>query len=189
MTCGALPRPLVMDPRTSRLARLASLAALALYGVVSLRSPGDGRLLDNVDLAIHETGHLVFAPFGEFVTMLGGTLLQLLLPMAFVVHFLRRKERFGAAVCLWWVAQNCWNISVYIADARAQDLPLVGGGEHDWFYLLSALRGLENDLALARAVHGAGVLIFVASLALGLAATLVTRAPRTAGEPELDAAH
>jgi hypothetical protein len=177
-----------MDPRTSRLARLAFLVVLALYGVMSLRSPGDGRLMDSVDLAIHETGHLVFAPFGEFLTMLGGTLFQLLLPTAFVAHFLRRKERFGAAVCLWWVAQNCWNISVYVADARAQELPLVGGGEHDWFYLLSALRWLENDLALARAVHGAGVLIFIASLALGLAATLVAPARETA-EPELDPAH
>ena len=178
-----------MDPRTSRYARLAFLLVLALYGVASLRSPGDGRLLDNVDLAIHETGHLVFAPFGEFVTMLGGTLLQLLLPTAFVVHFIRRKERFGAAVCLWWVAQNCWNISVYVADARAQELPLVGGGEHDWFYLLSAMRWLESDQALARAVHGVGVLLFGASLVLGLAAALVAHAPEPAGEPELDAAH
>jgi hypothetical protein len=178
-----------MDPRTSRYARLAFLIVLALYGVASLRSPGDGRLLDNVDLAIHETGHLVFAPFGEFVTMLGGTLLQLLLPTAFVVHFIRRKERFGAAVCLWWVAQNCWNISVYVADARAQELPLVGGGEHDWFYLLSAMRWLENDQALARAVHGVGVLLFGASLVLGLASTLVAHAPVPAGEPEPDAAH
>ena len=189
MTRGSTARPLVMDPRTTRLARLAVLVALALYGVASLRAPGDGRLLDGVDLAIHETGHLVFAPFGEFVTMLGGTLLQLLFPLAFVVYFLRRKERFGAAVCLWWVAQNCWNISVYVADARAQELPLVGGGEHDWFYLLSALRWLENDQGLARAVHGAGVLIFGASLALGLAATLVAPAPATDGEPELDPAH
>jgi hypothetical protein len=176
-----------MDPRTSRYARLAFLAVLALYGVASLRSPGDGRLLDGVDLAIHETGHLVFAPFGEFVTALGGTLLQLLLPATFVVYFLRRKERFGAAVCLWWVAQNCWHISVYVADARAQELPLVGGGEHDWFYLLSDLRMLESDLALARAVHGIGVLIFVTALSLGLAAALATPAPRSA-EPELDTA-
>jgi hypothetical protein len=175
-----------MDPRTSRLARFAFLIVLALYGVASLRSPGDGRLLDSVDLAIHETGHLVFAPFGEFVTMLGGTLLQLLLPAAFVVYFFRRKERFAAAVCLWWVAQNFWNISVYVADARAQELPLVGGGEHDWFYLLSALRWLESDLALARAVHGVGVLIFVASLVLGLTATLISPALPGTEQPELE---
>jgi hypothetical protein len=105
------------------------------------------------------------------------------------VYFLRRKERFGAAVCLWWVAQNCWNISVYVADARAQELPLVGGGEHDWFYLLSALRWLENDLALARAIHGVGVLIFIASLALGLAATLIAPAQEATSETELDPAH
>jgi hypothetical protein len=161
-----------MSSRAIRLARLAFLAALALYGVASLRTPEAGRLLDNVDLAIHETGHLVFAPFGEVVTVLGGTLFQLIIPAAFVAYFLLRKERYGAAVCLWWVAQNCWNISVYVADARAQELPLVGGGEHDWAFLLGEAGWLARDVALARAVHGAGVMLYIVALALGIRAAL-----------------
>jgi len=156
-----------MDPRPVRVARLAFLAFLALYGVALLRAPGAGSLLDSVDLPIHETGHLVFAPFGEVMGFLGGTLFQLILPGAFVAHFLWRGDRYGAAVCLWWVAQNCWNISVYVADARAQELPLVGGGEHDWAYLLDAAGWLSQDLAIARAVHGTGVLVFLFALAMG----------------------
>jgi hypothetical protein len=166
-----------MSPRAIRLARLAFLAFLALYGVTSLRTPEAGRLLDNVDLAIHETGHLVFAPFGEIVGALGGTLFQLILPSAFVAYFLRRGERYGAAVSLWWVAQNCWNISVYVADARAQVLPLVGGGEHDWAFLLGEAGWLARDVALARAVHGVGVMLFIAALALGLRAALGAPVP------------
>ena len=164
-----------MSPRALRLARLAFVAFLALYGVASLRTPGAGRLLDGVDLAIHETGHLVFAPFGEVMAMLGGTLLQLLFPAVFVAHFLRRGERYGAAVCLWWVAQNCWNVSVYVADARARALPLVGGGEHDWAYLLGRAGWLAHDRAIARAFHAGGVLLFLMALALGLLATLAAR--------------
>jgi hypothetical protein len=170
-----------MSPRAARVARLAFLAFLAFYGVVSLRTSNNGRLLDSVDLAIHETGHLVFAPFGEVVGYLGGTLFQLLLPAVFVTHFLWRGDRYGAAACLWWVGQNCWNISVYIADARAQELPLVGGGEHDWAYLLDAAGWLAHDLAIARAVHTVGVLVFLISLWLGFRAA---NSVQPAEEPE-----
>lgn len=163
-----------MDPRTSRYGRLTLLGFLALYGVAILRDPGAGRLLDSVDLAIHETGHLVFAPFGELLGMAGGTLFQLILPCAFVVYFFTRSDRFGAAVCLWWVAQNCWNISVYVADARAQELPLVGGGEHDWAYLLDRAGWLMHDAALSRGVHATGVLIFAVALTLGVLAAWTT---------------
>ena len=163
-----------MSPRATRNARLLFLAFLGVYGVICLRTPGAGRLLDSVDLAIHETGHLVFAPLGEFLGFLGGTLFQLLLPTAFVIHFLRREDRFGAAVCLWWVAQNCWNISVYAADARAQELPLVGGGEHDWAYLLDALGWMSHDVAIGRTIHAIGVVIFAVALGLGFRAAQCT---------------
>jgi hypothetical protein len=155
---------------TSRVVRIAFMAFLAVYGVVLLRNPDAGWLLSSLDLAIHETGHLVVAPFGEVIGFLGGTLFQLIVPGAFVAHFLRREDQYGAAVCLWWVGQNCWNISVYIADARAQELPLVGGGEHDWAYLLDAGGWLHNDQAIARAVHATGVLVFLVALVLGVRA-------------------
>jgi hypothetical protein len=169
MTAGNLERLPIMD-RTVRIARLVFLAFLALYGVASLRAPEAGRLLDSVDLAIHETGHLVFAPLGEVPGFLGGTLFQLLLPAAFTAYFLRRGDRYGGAVCLWWVAQNCWNVSVYVADARLEELPLVGGGEHDWAYLLGAAGWLEHDIAIARAVHRLGIALFVIAIWLGFRA-------------------
>ena len=149
----------------SRAPRIALLAFLTIYGVVCLRTPDSFRLLDNVDLAIHETGHLVFAPFGEFVAVFGGTLFQLLVPAVFVGSFWRRGDRFAALVTLWWVAQNCWNIARYIADARAQLLPLVGGGEHDWAYLLDDLGLLSHDQVIASTVRGVGALLLVISVA------------------------
>lgn len=96
--------------------------------------------------------------------------MQLIVPMAFGGYFLRRGDRHAATVALWWVAQNLWNISVYIADARAQELPLVGGGEHDWAYLLDHLDLLAKDVAIGRAVHLLGVVLYVMSL-IGGAAT------------------
>ncbi len=143
-----------------RRARLFLTGALAVYGLPCLLRPEAGRILDAVDLAIHETGHLVFAPFGEFIGFLGGTLFQLALPIAFVVYFWRRADRHAASVALWWVAQNCWNVSVYVRDARAQALPLVGGGEHDWAYLLGRLGWLHHDQAIAGAFGLVGVALY-----------------------------
>jgi len=134
---------------------------LTAYGLYYLLVPGHFGLIDNVDLAIHETGHLVFGPFGEFLGYLGGTLLQLLFPTVFAWYFFRRGDRHAATVAAWWVAQNCWNIAVYVQDARAQELPLVGGGEHDWTYLLSELGLLQHDQTVGQLVRVAGLLIFV----------------------------
>ena len=151
-----------------RAARVTLTLALAAYGISYARDPGAGRLLDGVDLAIHESGHLVFGAFGEFVQFAGGTLMQLLMPLAFVGYFLRRRDPHAATVALWWVAQNLWNISVYVADARAQELPLVGGGEHDWAYMLGRLGWMARDTAIARGVHHAGVALLVVSSVAGV---------------------
>jgi hypothetical protein len=147
--------------------RLVLTAVLAIYGWLCLRTPGTYRWLDSLDLAIHETGHLVFAPFGQTLSVLGGTLLQLLLPAAFIVALWRSGDRHGATVPLWWMGQNCWNISVYIKDARTQALPLVGGGEHDWAFLLGEWDRLAQDQALGGVVYLLGVLLYAASMILG----------------------
>jgi hypothetical protein len=168
---------------TAKNLRLGGVVLLAIYGLICLNAPNTGRLLDGVDLAIHESGHLVFSLFGEIITALGGTLFQLIIPAAFVVYFWRRKDRYAAGFALWWIAQNLWNISVYIADARAQDLPLVGGGEHDWTYLLGEAGWLARDAAIASAVHATGVVIYF--IALGLAAAGASRQPVSETKLEL----
>jgi hypothetical protein len=155
---------------TSRAGRFALTGLLALYGVRLLLHPDAGSLMDSVDLPIHETGHLVFAPFGEFMQFLGGTLFQLIMPAAFAVYFARRGDRHAASVALWWVGQSFWNISVYVADARTENLPLVGGGEHDWAYLLGRLGWLKFDHVIARDAWFLGVLAYVIAIGGGVMA-------------------
>ena len=147
--------------------RLGLTLVLAIYGWQCLRTPGTYRWLDSLDLAIHETGHLVFAFGGDFLMLLGGTLFQLLVPAVFVVALLRQGDRHGASVPLWWLGQNCWNISLYIKDARAQELPLVGGGEHDWALLLGELGWLDRDQAIGGGVFLAGVLLYIGAIVSG----------------------
>ena len=112
---------------TVRAARIGLLAVLVLYAF--LFSDAMGGPLHGINLAIHETGHFVFLPFGETMSFLGGSLFQVLLPLVFVGYFLKERDPFAAGVALWWVGLNLWDVSPYIADAQAQMLPLVGGGE------------------------------------------------------------
>ena len=154
-------------PPSERRWRCALTVSLAVYGLWCGLTPDRFHWPDGLDLPIHETGHLVFAWGGEVLTALGGTLFQLLMPLAFVWHFWRADDRHAASVPLWWVGQNCWNVARYVADARAQELPLVGGGEHDWAFLLATWDLLAHDQSLARAARLLGWLIVGASLLLG----------------------
>jgi hypothetical protein len=130
-------------------------------------------VLHLVNLPFHEAGHLFFRPLGIFMSALGGSLLQLLMPLLCMGTFLvKRRHPFGASVCLWWVGQNFMDIAPYIADARVMRLILLGGitgheagGYHDWNFILGRLGWLEYDLILAEAAHLAGsacMLLFVA---------------------------
>ena len=150
-----------------RRARRALTAVVAVYGGFLLLNPGHYGWLDSLDLAIHEFGHPLFGLFGEFIGSLGGTLMQLLMPAAFVAYFWRRGDRHAAMVALWWIAQNLWNISVYVQDARAEELPLVGGGEHDWNYLLGTLGLLQQDRLIGDGVHLVGILVYAWSCLMG----------------------
>lgn len=125
-------------------------------------------LLDFVDLAVHEAGHLVFGVLGSrFVMMAGGTVLQLVMPLAFVVDFRRRGQPRSSDACVAWVGQNLLHIGRYAADARAQQLPLVGGGEHDWTYLLEVVGLLRRDAEVGAAFDLAGCfLIALAALSI-----------------------
>lgn len=104
---------------------------------------------------------------GEWLGFAGGTLFQLSVRLVFVGYFIRMKDGHAASVALWWVAQNSWNISVYVADP-SPGTPLAGGGEHDWAYLPGRAGWLARDQDLARTIHFLGVVLLVASVFWGV---------------------
>ena len=123
-----------------------------------------------VNLVFHEAGHVLFGLFPRFLVVLGGSATQVLVPIACLVAFWRRHDRFGAAVAAWWAGQNLVDLAPYINDARALQLVLIGGRTgaevegHDWEYLLQALGLMTWDHALARLAHLAGLLVMAAAL-------------------------
>jgi hypothetical protein len=76
-----------------------------------------GQLLDNVDLPIHETGHLIFRPLGEFMMVAGGSFFRLPFPAVFRRVFPLAGKYYSAAIVLLWVGQSILNVWVYAADA------------------------------------------------------------------------
>ena len=126
--------------------KLGVAAAAATYFCWCAYDPLRWHFIDGVNLIIHEAGHVVFMPFGEFVTIAGGSLLQLIAPAAFAVYFYRAGQPFSAALVLLWLGQSMLNVSVYAGDALARELPLLGGDDsvHDWNYILERLGLLER---------------------------------------------
>jgi hypothetical protein len=92
-------------------------------------------------------------------------------------YFLYKRDQYAASVLLWWVGQNLWNISVYIKDARAMELPLVGGGVHDWRVILGELGHLPRDQEIGQTVYVIGVLCYLVSIGWALV-TLIVHWPR-----------
>ena len=131
--------------------------------------------MHRINLVFHEAGHIIFMPFGWFMTKLGGTLGQLLMPVVVMITFLiKSKNNFGATVCLWWLGQSFMDCAPYIDDAAAQQLVLLGGvtgadkpGFHDWANILSELDSIEKHREIATIFDTTGTLIIILSLVWG----------------------
>jgi hypothetical protein len=176
---AALDRPLGMWPY--RFLRLGWTLLLGAWGwSIQLRPLERGWFVQNVNLAIHEAGHIVFMPLGEFMHFLGGSLFQCLVPLAFLVYFLRRGDHHAATVALWWEATNLWYVAVYIDDAQKIALDYVGGGEHDWAYLLSEVGKVHASADIAARVHAVGTFLLVVATLLGVAADVAEPVPEPA---------
>ena len=174
-------------------ARFASVGILALLSWSAFRDEyGRVPILGDVDLAIHEFGHMLFMPFGipflgSTMVILGGSLTQVAFPLLFVGYFLRnrddgaRRDVFAAMVCLWWSAINLLDVAVYCADSRAGRLMLLDGltGQesdgHDWYNLLNGWGLLEHDTVIARYMRAIAWLVCIASLMVAVWSELKLR--------------
>jgi len=167
-------------------ARLA-LAALLAWLAWTAFHDADGYvpLLSEIDLAIHEFGHMLFMPFGipflgRTMVILGGSLTQVAFPLLFVGYFLRKREDglrrdvFAAMVCLWWSAINLLDVAIYCADSRAGELMLLDGltgkesDGHDWNNLLTGWGLLDQDTVIARWMRAIAALVCIATIGVAV---------------------
>jgi hypothetical protein len=137
----------------------------SLYFLWCAYDPYQWHLIDGVNLVIHEAGHLVFSPFGEFMMIAGGSLFQVIMPALFFGYFLYHRKYYSAALVLFWVGESILNVCVYAGDSVALQLPLLGGQDsvHDWNYLLSSLNLLSSTATIAGAIRLLGTIVIALS--------------------------
>ncbi len=124
----------------------------------------------NISLPFHEAGHIFFRILGDFMATLGGSIMQVLVPVVCLVAFLKRRDAFASSFALWWTGQNFIDMAPYIYDARAQQLMLLGGvtgqdvpGYHDWNNILGRLGMLKLDHTLGNMSHFFGSVLMIAA--------------------------
>jgi hypothetical protein len=144
-----------------RITLIAWLAFFTLFLYQLARGTGFLLVVDAVFIPIHEGGHLLFGYLGQTVGIAGGTFLQLFVPFALAVYFVYYRQPEGAAFCLFFFFEQFLPIATYMADARAQELPLLTVGDadyviHDWNYLFTKMGVLQHDLQIANAVRFIG---------------------------------
>ena len=180
------------NSRAAVVGRALLLLALVVYGLRLARLPVGPAIADSflhlVNLPFHEAGHFIFAPLGRFMSVLGGSLMQLLVPSVCAgTLLLQTRDPFGAACCLWWFGENLLDLAPYIADARALQLVLLGGRTgaevegHDWEFLLESMGWLHLDQALGLSAHRVGVLVMLAAI-IWAGLVLVAQWPSTNDE-------
>ena len=131
--------------------------------------------MHNINLVFHEAGHVIFRPFGWFMTILGGSLFQLMMPLIVMLTFIiKNQDNFAASIALWWFGQSFIDLAPYIDDALEQKLVLLGGrtgadspGNHDWNNLLGEINRLEKCHDYAATADFLGCFFILLSFAWG----------------------
>jgi hypothetical protein len=140
------------------------------------------RFIHGVDLIIHEAGHAIFLLFGQFLQALGGSLVEVAVPALCAGYFLWQRQVASFAVALFWTGETITDVAIYMADAPTMALPLVGGGHHDWRYLLSTLGLVGAARFLGTLTYGLGVLLVLTAIVI-LAVDLVFAWKRAGSRP------
>lgn len=155
---------------------------ISLYFLSIAYAPMNGSFLDMVDLPIHETGHLLFKIFGEFMMIAGGSLFQVIVPLIFVGYFVWQRSYYSAAIVSLWVGQSVLNVWIYASDAVVMQLMLTSGmtgsegGFHDWNYMLDHFGMLGSTKGVASIIRFVGTSVIVIAAAWSVYFSLVPSA-------------
>src|SRR5437773_7908050 len=157
----------------SRPVAMITMAFYLLFLFYAANNRSGFLFLDYANLAIHEAGHPLFgilggggeSGFGYTLMAMGGTLLELIVPLACAAYFFFRRECIGIAFCAFWFFENFLYIGTYMSDARASALPLVGSGDSDWEVLFTQWHLMLHDTQIAYTTRALGWLGMFASIA------------------------
>ncbi|WP_421774503.1 hypothetical protein [Gracilimonas sp.] len=118
-------------------------------------------LIDNFLLIVHEAGHTIFGSVaGRFLTILGGTLFEILLPFAIFAYGWYNHKRLIAQTGLLLTAFAWIESAAYAADAMDRRMPLIGNlpkSSHDFYNLFSMKGVLTEHMTYAWIMYWIGI--------------------------------
>lgn len=145
-------------------------ALFSIYFLWCAYAPENSVFMHLIHTPIHEAGHVFFRLLGEFMSVAGGSLFQVIVPLVFFGYFVRHKKPFSASIVLFWVGSSILDVYVYANDAVVMQLPLLSGvtgsegGFHDWNYLLTETGLLNSTPLIAKIIRFAGTLVILTSV-------------------------
>lgn len=162
----------------AKIARLVLTCLLAWWGWYLYHhwQTSNESVTHAIILPIHETGHIIFMAFGDYLHAAGGSIFQILFPGIFVVYFYIKKDKHAATIPLWFMGVSAVDLVSYIKDAPYGEVELIGG-EHDWSYLLGETRWMHAANKIGDGVLHFGGLCVVAAFILGILWLPKTEAP------------
>lgn len=163
--------------RWGRTTALGIVSATAAWFAFGAHAPVP--LLDWFDFGVHEAGHLLAFPLPEVVMFMAGSVSQVAFPLTMAWYFgLRRRDPAAGGFCLVWAGTSAWDVSVYAGDAITQQLPLIGGGQHDWTFILGHFDALHLTTEVARGIEFGGLSLAVIGLVVIVVALVPPRSAR-----------
>jgi hypothetical protein len=157
-----------------------ALLLIAVWGWFALVKNDQTPIFVYLNIAVHESGHVLFRPFGELTMLIMGSGFEFLFPLAVGVVFLIRKRDLVATAVSWgWAASALASAATYIADADDGRLALLGAtgpdAAGDWERILGEQFFDKVYLAdpIAGTVRTFGYVLWF--VALGLAAWAIAR--------------
>jgi hypothetical protein len=155
---------------------VGAVLLIAVWGWFALVENDQTPLFVYFNIAVHETGHVLFRPFGELTMLIMGSGFEVLFPFLVGVAFLIvKKDLVATSVCFGWTASALASAATYIADADEGRLALLGAtgpdAAGDWERILGAEFFDKVFLAdrIAAIVRSAGFVLWFVALGIAVA--------------------
>ena len=175
-----VPLPDDIQRRLNVYKAAGAVLLIAVWGWFALIRNDQTPIFVYLNIAVHETGHVLFRPFGELTMLMMGSGFEVLFPFAVGAYFFVRKCDLVATAVAWgWAASALASAATYIGDADDGTLALLGAtgpdAAGDWERVLGVEFFDKVFLAdrIAGVVRTIGFVLWI--VALGLAVFAIVR--------------
>lgn len=139
-----------------------------------------------VEFGVHEASHIVVGFLPAILVAAAGSIGEMTFTWLLAYAAFRAKSYFAGIFSLLWVALAMTSAGNYMADARAQQLQLIGPGpdpQHDWHFVFGQLGWLDWDTLIGGTVRVIGDVAGLVGLVIGL--IVMVRMAKARPKPEI----